>query len=400
MSFLFTQVQISAEELRQAQKDRKNNQRKLRQLNERKAKKQKRTQLYDTLAQHAVQSQELELFHSSATLGKHDSKKEKLKRIMKKQRAGIELTKTEEDALYVKIEVDEADVTDESKRKEVENNLVANSRLQNKLVAEKTVDSIVSSNDVEILKVPVEENICKPINNVGSNEKEPPDEDATKPASSWSKSIMSSLASLKTKQKDKEKIITEDNSNDNKSSCNDDHPGRSKYVPVPIDVRTPAESGLVSELGKVNEKNELIKVQRSPELQHLRYSLPVCEMEFEIIEAIKENDVTIIAGETGSGKSTQIPQFCYEAGFTFGSRFTIGVTQPRRVAAVSTAKRVAYELNCIKENDQYISSKSSFVGYSTRYESAGLGPSNCVKFMTDGILLSEIQDDLLLRNYR
>jgi len=93
----------------------------------------------------------------------------------------------------------------------------------------------------------------------------------------------------------------------------------------------------------------------------------------------------------------------YEAGFSSSDdeagqkeRLLIGITQPRRVAAVSTAKRVCYEMG--QGNGQVIKN-DNLVAYQTRYETAGLGPSTHIKFMTDGILLQEIQSDLLLRKY-
>ena len=115
-------------------------------------------------------------------------------------------------------------------------------------------------------------------------------------------------------------------------------------------------------------------------------------------------------------KSTQIPQLVYESGFTLDAspggannqsgpkrdhKYMIGITQPRRVAAVSTAKRVSYEMGTgdgqtIKAAKR---SEGNLVSYQTRYESAGLGQKTAVKFMTDGILLQEIQSDLLLRKY-
>lgn len=115
-------------------------------------------------------------------------------------------------------------------------------------------------------------------------------------------------------------------------------------------------------------------------------------------------------------KSTQIPQLVYEAGFTLdGSspanesksgptrdhKYTIGITQPRRVAAVSTAKRVSYEMGTGDGKTIRAAKRSdgNLVSYQTRYESAGLGDKTAVKFMTDGILLQEIQSDLLLRKY-
>ncbi|EEC49743.1 predicted protein, partial [Phaeodactylum tricornutum CCAP 1055/1] len=147
---------------------------------------------------------------------------------------------------------------------------------------------------------------------------------------------------------------------------------------------------------------------RPQHIKATRYNLPVAEMEYDVVDAIRTNDVTIICGETGSGKSTQVPQILYEAGFTTAvsdasekNNFIIGVTQPRRVAAVSTAKRVGYEMGV--GNGQTITNgrkgEGNLVAYQTRYEVAGLGPATHVKFMTDGILLQEIQSDLLLRKY-
>lgn len=97
-----------------------------------------------------------------------------------------------------------------------------------------------------------------------------------------------------------------------------------------------------------------------------------------------------------------MPQFLYESGLSSsGTQSLIGVTQPRRVAAVSTAKRVCYEMG--KGDGQTIQGsakgKGNLVAYQTRYETAGLGKDTHIKFMTDGILLKEIQSDLLLRKY-
>jgi hypothetical protein len=85
-----------------------------------------------------------------------------------------------------------------------------------------------------------------------------------------------------------------------------------------------------------------VTVSRSDSIQATRMCLPVCGMEQEIVEAIGEHDVVILCGETGSGKSTQVPQFLFEAGYAAYGK--ICITQPRRVAATSTAARVADEL--------------------------------------------------------
>ncbi|EXJ83739.1 hypothetical protein A1O1_07365 [Capronia coronata CBS 617.96] len=140
-----------------------------------------------------------------------------------------------------------------------------------------------------------------------------------------------------------------------------------------------------------NRKAYAIHVERPEEIQQSRSALPILQHEQEIMEAIHNNPVVIIKGDTGSGKTTQLPQFLFEAGYGSPDGPTpgmIGVTQPRRVAAVSMAKRVATEMG------QY----SDKVSYQIRFDST-VSSSTAVKFMTDGILLRELSQDLLLRKY-
>ena len=115
--------------------------------------------------------------------------------------------------------------------------------------------------------------------------------------------------------------------------------------------------------------------------------LPVSLRRAEIIAAIRENQVLIIAGETGSGKTTQIPKMCIEAGLA--ERGRIGCTQPRRVAAMSVSRRVAEELGATWGRE---------VGCKMRFND-DTGRDTQIKFMTDGILLAEIQSDPMLRAY-
>ncbi|KAJ0970425.1 hypothetical protein J5N97_023302 [Dioscorea zingiberensis] len=137
----------------------------------------------------------------------------------------------------------------------------------------------------------------------------------------------------------------------------------------------------------------IVHVSRPKEVEETRRDLPIVMMEQEIMEAINEHPVVIICGETGCGKTTQVPQFLYEAGF--GSKDhsdrkgMIGVTQPRRVAVLATAKRVAFELGLHLGKE---------VGFQVRHDKM-IGSSCSVKFMTDGILLREVQNDFLLRQY-
>ena len=134
-----------------------------------------------------------------------------------------------------------------------------------------------------------------------------------------------------------------------------------------------------------------VEVNRPPVIQEARLSLPIIAEEQKIMEAIHNNPVTIIWGATGSGKTTQVPQFLFEAGYGNSQSSTpglIGVTQPRRVAAVSMAKRVADEL---AEHGEKAS-------YQIRFDST-TSSRTAIKFMTDGILLREISQNVSLRKY-
>lgn len=134
-----------------------------------------------------------------------------------------------------------------------------------------------------------------------------------------------------------------------------------------------------------------VQVDRPEEIQSARLGLPVVGEEQKIMEAIHNNPSIVIWGATGSGKTTQLPQFLFEAGYgNPGSPNPgmIGVTQPRRVAAVSMAKRVGDELG----------QHSKQVSYQIRFESTA-SSKTAIKFMTDGILLREIAEDFSLSKY-
>ncbi|XP_010252060.1 PREDICTED: ATP-dependent RNA helicase DEAH13 [Nelumbo nucifera] len=137
----------------------------------------------------------------------------------------------------------------------------------------------------------------------------------------------------------------------------------------------------------------VVHVSRPKEVDIKRKDLPIVMMEQEIMEAINEHSAVIICGETGCGKTTQIPQFLYEAGFgsnkSQARNGVIGVTQPRRIAVLATAKRVAFELGLHLGKE---------VGFQVRHDKR-IGDSCSIKFMTDGILLREVQSDFLLRRY-
>uniref|UniRef100_A0A670ZV63 RNA helicase n=1 Tax=Pseudonaja textilis TaxID=8673 RepID=A0A670ZV63_PSETE len=118
-----------------------------------------------------------------------------------------------------------------------------------------------------------------------------------------------------------------------------------------------------------------------------RLKLPILGEEQVVMEAVRENPIVIICGETGCGKTTQVPQFLYEAGYA-STGGIIGITEPRRVAAISMSQRVAAEMNL----SQHV------ISYQIRYE-GNVTKETKIKFMTDGVLLKEIQKDFLLSKY-
>ncbi|KAJ1971255.1 hypothetical protein H4R35_005370 [Dimargaris xerosporica] len=128
--------------------------------------------------------------------------------------------------------------------------------------------------------------------------------------------------------------------------------------------------------------------RRERSIQQVRRSLPVFGYREQLLQAIEEFQVLIIEGETGSGKTTQIPQYLYEAGYT-GDGKKVACTQPRRVAAMSVAARVAEEMGVRLGHE---------VGYSIRFEDC-TSDKTLVKYMTDGMLLREFLTEPDLASY-
>src|SRR5690349_3453468 len=126
-----------------------------------------------------------------------------------------------------------------------------------------------------------------------------------------------------------------------------------------------------------------------PAARVLRYpsELPITERKDDILAALRDHQVVVVAGETGSGKTTQLPKMCLELGR--GVDGLIGHTQPRRIAARTVAERLAEELG---------TTVGGAVGYQVRFTDQ-VGDGTMVKLMTDGILLAEIQRDRMLRRY-
>jgi ATP-dependent RNA helicase DHX8/PRP22 len=144
----------------------------------------------------------------------------------------------------------------------------------------------------------------------------------------------------------------------------------------------------VPEWKKISQgKNASFGKRTDMSIKDQRESLPVYKFRQQLLEAVKTNQILIVVGDTGSGKTTQMTQYLAEAGY--GNEGMIGCTQPRRVAAMSVAKRVAEEVGCRLGEE---------VGYTIRFED-NTSDKTMIKYMTDGILQREILLDPMLSKY-
>ena len=151
-----------------------------------------------------------------------------------------------------------------------------------------------------------------------------------------------------------------------------------------------AQQAVADEIQQQIEQARLRVEQRKSAVQNpivFPETLPVSQRKAEIEKLLSEHQVIVVAGETGSGKTTQLPKMCLELGF--GNLGTIGHTQPRRIAARSVAARIAEELQ---------TELGDLVGYKVRFNDQ-ISDNTQIKLMTDGILLAEIQTDRFLNQY-
>jgi pre-mRNA-splicing factor ATP-dependent RNA helicase DHX15/PRP43 len=140
---------------------------------------------------------------------------------------------------------------------------------------------------------------------------------------------------------------------------------------------------------KMNPYNAMPYTPRYFELFRKRIALPVWEYQDKFLEILNKHQCICLVGETGSGKTTQIPQWCVEYARKVGKK-AVSCTQPRRVAAMSVAQRVSEEMDV---------SLGQEVGYSIRFEDCS-GPKTLLKYMTDGMLLREAMSDPMLESYQ
>mmetsp|Transcript_39093 Transcript_39093/g.124457 ORF Transcript_39093/g.124457 Transcript_39093/m.124457 type:complete len:274 (+) Transcript_39093:187-1008(+) len=154
-------------------------------------------------------------------------------------------------------------------------------------------------------------------------------------------------------------------------------PGESK----PTAISTEVDRGFEGQLLAFNKHDAL-------SLKEQRERLPIYGIRKQVLYLVETHATTILVGQTGCGKTTQVPQYLDEAGWTGGGR-RIAVTQPRRVAAQSIAARVATEMRCPLGAD---------VGYAVRFEAVSC-PETRIVYVTDGVLIREMMEDPLLSQY-
>jgi pre-mRNA-splicing factor ATP-dependent RNA helicase DHX38/PRP16 len=142
-----------------------------------------------------------------------------------------------------------------------------------------------------------------------------------------------------------------------------------------------------NKFGQMKNSEAMSAFSRSKTIKEQREYLPIFTVREQLLQIIRDFNVVVIVGETGSGKTTQMSQYLAEDGFTKNG--IIACTQPRRVAAMSVAKRVADEMG-VKLGEE--------VGYSIRFEDC-TSPKTVVKYMTDGMLLRETLNGSELDHY-
>ncbi|KAL6826475.1 P-loop containing nucleoside triphosphate hydrolase protein [Trichoderma camerunense] len=192
------------------------------------------------------------------------------------------------------------------------------------------------------------------------------------------------------KQKEAEEAAKEDSKEDLSNQWNDPmaDPDKRKFASDLKHARMNTRTDEEPEWKRaVIPKGQSLGKRTNLSIKEQRESLPVFAFRSQLIKAVQENQILIVVGETGSGKTTQLTQYLAEAGFADNG--IIGCTQPRRVAAMSVAKRVAEEVGC-KLGEE--------VGYNVRFDDC-TSPATRIKYMTDGMLQREILMDPDMKRY-
>ncbi|RHY92854.1 hypothetical protein DYB35_011990, partial [Aphanomyces astaci] len=422
----------SAAVIQAATKLSKTKRKKLVQLEARKAKEARRDEVLQSLEAQKLPQAHLNLMYSTARLGHKETLKERLKRSVNQEKAGLTLTASAREELYPELRQPKAtpeaagaaaaSSEDDSMGIAPANPILTTS--PDPIEIEKTPTQLTqgdsrakkSRKKKSVLTAPASVTPAKAIAtpstplsctaaapstsaNDGPSASAPPA--ATAAPSTLShvdnneatseSAMMVKLLALRAKNEAK-RLLKAQGGGPAPAAATDKYENLPKYTPKPVPLNKTHEMVALSKLVAPLQLQRKVTVTRVEAIQLGRMQLPVCNAEQEIMEAIESNSVVILCGETGSGKTTQVPQFLYEAGYGTDGMHPgmIGVTQPRRVAAVSTAQRVATELNVPF-------GKRGSVGYQIRYDNDHVSDSTRIKFMTDGILLKEIQQDFLLK---
>jgi ATP-dependent RNA helicase DHX8/PRP22 len=190
-------------------------------------------------------------------------------------------------------------------------------------------------------------------------------------------------------QEAQEKAAKEAANVDLSSQWNDPMAQQRQFASDLRNTRTNQPTEAMPEWKKIstNSKDASFGKRTNMSIKDQRESLPVYKFRKQLLEAVAAHQILIVVGDTGSGKTTQMTQYLAEAGYA--NELVIGCTQPRRVAAMSVAKRVAEEVGCKLGNE---------VGYTIRFED-NTSPDTRIKYMTDGILQREILLDPMLNKY-
>ncbi|KAG1691161.1 hypothetical protein DVH05_027236 [Phytophthora capsici] len=406
---------IPDELVEQAQHMSKSKRKKLEAIAARKVKEARRADLYKSLEKQQLSQDQMKLMYSTSQMGHKETLRERLKRSLNRQKAGIELSEDAKSELLKKKDRGDSQLQEEDDDEPMEEIKPAQQKetsatgavgkakplddsTQGKKKRRKKKASVVTRS-VPMLQAEEESTSVETASPLAVQAEDEDPEEAAKRTSSQN-AAMTKLEALRKKNEEKRRQRALTAKTKPVPAPEQEAPTTEPteaYVPKPIVMKTTEEMRELSKKTKLTYKNTLVTLSRKPEIQLARMQLPVCSSEQEIMEAITDNDVIILCGETGSGKTTQVPQFLYEAGYGHpehpSNSGRIGVTQPRRVAAVSTAKRVAEELNVP------FGAPNGHVGYQIRYDAEHVSEDTRIKFMTDGILLKEIQQDFLLRQY-
>ena len=343
--------------------------------------KRRRSEALASLERERLPDEYMRLLGSSSRLGQMETQKERLVRELRMERSGIEAPSTsggdnENDngkGLYARDEVEgrQRDETDDEEEEENEDkkNTTDNEREEYTNERRGTIAGNGDDRKVQTGRT----DYVSPEEDEQNQEEEGDDEDAYRPAAPTIPDA-SSLWALIQDSRAEIGLHNEEGGDaapKTRPRVMDPHPSSDECAAGPACV---------------------VHVSRPEHIQSAREQLPIVSLEQEIVEAVSQQDILVLCGETGSGKTTQLPQFLYEAGYGC-ARYPhragmIGVTQPRRIAATSTAARVAEELG----------KDGVAVGYQIRHDRR-VHARTSIKFMTDGILLRELQADFLLSAY-